>query len=132
MSYQATTALTKIQALKKRIRVIQGGTSAGKTIAILLYLIDLAQTHEGLSISVVSETIPHLKRGARRDFLNIMHEHRFYQDGCWSRSDNIYTFKNRSYIEFFQPMTRVRLGVLGVMCYLSTSVIMSVIVPMTS
>jgi len=37
--YSQTTAYKKIASLDKRIRVIQGGTSAGKTIAILLYLI---------------------------------------------------------------------------------------------
>lgn len=99
--YKETTALRKILALKKRIRIIQGGSSAGKTIAILLVLIDIAQSTEGKLISVVSETVPHLKRGVIRDFISIMEAQGYYQDGRWNRSDFIYTFESGSRIEFF-------------------------------
>jgi phage terminase large subunit len=51
--------------------------------------------------SVVSESIPHLKRGAMRDFLNIMQQHGYYNDSAWNRTDYIYTFENGSQIEFF-------------------------------
>ena len=101
MSYQQTTALHKIANLKKRIRVIQGGTSAGKTIAILMYLIDLALKYDGISVSVVAESVPHLKRGAIRDFLNIIKEQNYYVDDDWNRTDSIYRFSNGSYVEFF-------------------------------
>lgn len=99
--FQSTTAYEKIKSLSKRIRVVQGGTSAGKTIAILLYLISAAQTEKGLSISVVAESVPHLKRGAMRDFLNIMQTHHYFEEKRWNRSDSIYTFETGSYIEFF-------------------------------
>lgn len=99
--FKATTAVHKIAKLKKRLKIIQGGSSAGKTIAILLLLIDIAQTRENLLISVVSETMPHLKRGAMRDFLNIMQNHRYYKEDNWNRTDNIYTFDTNSKIEFF-------------------------------
>jgi len=52
-------------------------------------------------ISVVSETMPHLKRGAMRDFLNIMQQHGYYQESSWNRSDFIYLFPNGNKIEFF-------------------------------
>lgn len=99
--YQATTALRRIQKLNKRLRIIQGGSSAGKTIATLLILIDRAQREKGKLISVVSETMPHLKRGAIRDFLSIMEEHGYYKDDRWNRSDFIYTFETGCRIEFF-------------------------------
>lgn len=99
--YKRTTAVNKIIKCKKRIRVIQGGSSAGKTIAILLILIDIAQSQKGKLISVVSETIPHLKRGAIRDFLSIMEEHHYYKEANWNRTDYIYTFETGSKIEFF-------------------------------
>src|SRR3990167_2428109 len=101
MAYQATTALKKIRRLKKRLRIIQGGSSAGKTIAILLVLIDRAQREKGKLISVVSETMPHLKRGAIRDFLGIMEEHGYYKEDLWNRTDFTYTFETGSKIEFF-------------------------------
>ena len=97
-----TTAFRKIAGLTKRIRIIQGGTSASKTISILLYLIAYAQTDKKKTLtSVVSESIPHLKRGAIRDFKNIMQEHNYWDESRWSASDSIYTFETGSQIEFF-------------------------------
>ena len=55
MPYIATTATKKLLKLKQRIRVVAGGTSAGKTIAILEILIDYAQSNKGKLISVVSD-----------------------------------------------------------------------------
>jgi phage terminase large subunit len=101
MQFQATTALKKIRRLDKRLKVIQGGSSAGKTIAILLILIDRLQREKGLISSVVSETMPHLKRGAIRDFLNIMEAQGYYKDDRWNRSDFVYTFETGSRLEFF-------------------------------
>ncbi len=99
--FQATTATQKILKLTKRIRGVSGGTGASKTISILLWLIDYAQTHRGKVISIVSESLPHLKRGAMRDFLNIMSEHEYYKDENWNKSDFIYTFPTGTKIEFF-------------------------------
>jgi phage terminase large subunit len=97
-----TTAFRKIAALKKRVRICQGGTSASKTISILLYLIAYAQTDKKKTLtSVVAESIPHLKRGALRDFKNIMKEHGYWKELSWSASDSIYTFETGSQIEFF-------------------------------
>lgn len=99
--FTATTATKKLLKLNKRIRGVSGGTSASKTISILLILIDYAQRNRGELISVVSETLPHLKRGAIRDFLNIMQEHRYFKDDLWNKSDFTYTFETGSRIEFF-------------------------------
>lgn len=88
--------------MRKRLKVIQGGSSAGKTIAVLLILIDRAQTNtEKEIISVVSESFPHLQRGAMRDFLNIMEGHNYYEEERWNRTNSIYTFETGSRIEFF-------------------------------
>lgn len=99
--FQETTATRKILSLKKRIRAVCGGTSASKTISILLYLIDKAQSEKGLLISVVAESMPHLKKGAMRDFLNIMQSHNYYKEDNWNRTDSIYTFETGSKLEFF-------------------------------
>jgi len=102
MAYSETTALHKIAKLNKKVRIVQGGTSAGKTIAILLYLIALAQTDKQKTLtSVVSESIPHLKRGAIRDFKNILQAHNYWKDNNWNATDSIYTFETGSQIEFF-------------------------------
>lgn len=100
--YQATTATRKVMAMTRRIRGIQGGTSASKTISILLFLIHLAQSDRVPTLaSIVSESVPHLKRGAMRDFKNIMQRHHYWKDANWNATDSIYTFETGSQIEFF-------------------------------
>lgn len=97
-----TTATKKIKALSKRIRAIQGGSSASKTISILIYLIARAQSDKEPTLtSIVSESIPHLKRGAMRDFKNIMQTHHYWSDSNWNVQDSTYTFETGSQIEFF-------------------------------
>lgn len=96
-----TTAINKIEALEKRIKIIQGGTSAGKTYSILVVLITHAATYEKTEISVVAETIPHLRRGALKDFLKIMKDNGRYLDERFNKSLLRYEFYNGSYIEFF-------------------------------
>ena len=66
-----------------------------------MILIDYAQTHPNELISVVSESYPHLKRGAMRDFLNIMEDRQYFRDNEWNKTDSTYEFKNKSKIEFF-------------------------------
>lgn len=100
--YVQTTAVRKLLSLKTRIKGIAGGTSASKTISILQILINKAQTDKTPTLtSVTSESVPHLKRGAMRDFINIMQEHGYFKDGAWNRTDFIYTFETGSRIEFF-------------------------------
>ena len=96
-----TTAINKIIALKKRVKIIQGGTSAGKTFGILPVLISKAANKPLLEISVVAESIPHLRRGALKDFLTIMKTTNRYFDERFNKSLLRYEFGNGSYIEFF-------------------------------
>ena len=96
-----TTAINKIIKLKKRVKIIQGGTSAGKTFGILPILIDKATKNPNIEISVVAESIPHLRRGALKDFLNIMKWTGRYFEQRFNKSFLRYEFANGSYIEFF-------------------------------
>lgn len=100
--FGTTTALLKVNQMMKRIRAVQGGTSASKTISILLYLIARSQSDKHPTLtSIVSESIPHLKRGAMRDFKNIMVSSKYWKDDAWNSTDSIYTFETGSQIEFF-------------------------------
>jgi len=99
--FQRTTAINKILALKKRIKIVQGGTSAGKTYGILPILIDRAAKTPNTEISVVSESIPHLRRGALRDFVKIMKSINRFVDDRFNKSLLKYEFANGSFIEFF-------------------------------
>ena len=96
-----TTAINKILRLKKRIKIIQGGTSAGKTFGIIPVLIDKAARQNGLEISIVAESIPHLRRGALKDFLKIMKWTNRYYDERFNKTLLRYEFANGSVIEFF-------------------------------
>ena len=55
--FKYTTAIKKLRRLKKRIKKIPGGTSAGKTFGIIPILIDRATRNKGLEISIVSESL---------------------------------------------------------------------------
>jgi len=99
--FKRTKAINKILALKKRIKIVQGGTSAGKTYGIIPILINKAINISGLEISIVAESIPHLRRGCIKDCLKILKETNRYFDQQYNRSLLRYEFKNGSYIEFF-------------------------------
>lgn len=111
MEYCDTTALERIERLKKRIRIIQGGTSAGKTIAILLLVLDLSFEVQNDVISIVSDTFPNLRRGALRDFQRILagtSRDRFFEE-----IKTTHTFKNiftGTIIEFFSTDDMGALG----------------------
>jgi phage terminase large subunit len=99
--FEVTTAIKKILHLKKRIKIIQGGTSAGKTFGIIPVLISKAAKTPNLEISIVAESIPHLRRGALKDFINIMKWTSRFFEGRFNKSLLRYDFGNGSYIEFF-------------------------------
>ena len=101
MRVKKTIAFHKLKKLQSRVRIVKGGTSASKTISILCLLIDYAIRNEGKEISVVSESIPHLRRGALKDFLGILRGLNRYKDDQYNKSTLKYTFTNGSYIEFF-------------------------------
>ena len=98
-----TTTAIKIDGFRKRIRIVQGGSSAGKTFAILSLLYSYAANPEcgPLEISVVSESIPHLRRGALKDFLKMLNTTGLYQEELYNRTLLRYDFPHGSYIEFF-------------------------------
>ena len=100
-SFVYTSAIKKLRKLNKRIKVIPGGTSAGKTYGIIPILIDKAIKNPNSEISIVSESVPHLRRGAMKDFEKIMKTTNRWNDKSFSRTLLKYTFFNGSYIEFF-------------------------------
>lgn len=101
---QSTSALKKLVKLYRdgsRKRVVQGGTSAGKTFSIIPILIAHAQKNPMREISIVSESVPHLRRGCIKDFVKIMTLMGRYEDHRFNKGNLKYTFSNGSYIEFF-------------------------------
>ncbi|MEO6977429.1 MAG: phage terminase large subunit, partial [Mucilaginibacter sp.] len=88
---------------EKCFRVIanQGSTRSSKTFSICQLLLTIAM-EETKTISVVSPSLPHLKKGARRDFLEIVEDLGIYDDQNFNATDQIYSFpETGSFIEFF-------------------------------
>ena len=83
------------------IVVNQGGTSSGKTYAILQVLFAKAIS-EACIITVVGQDIPNLKVGALRDAIDIHNgdEAIKQQVTFYNRSDRVFSFRNGSIIEF--------------------------------
>ena len=85
----------------------RGGTRSTKTYSALQFLVFLAV---GLMakkiISVVSETLPHLKKGAIRDFEEILQDEGIISgalrdDPRWNATDHFFQFAQGTIIEFF-------------------------------
>ena len=90
-------------AYRKGYRYIinQGSSRSSKTYSILQLLITIATfSSKPLIISVVSATLPHLKRGAIRDFNDILLRSGLYSDSSWNKTSLTYSIGS-SLIEFF-------------------------------
>lgn len=87
---------------KERIRINQGGTSSSKTYTILDLLFLLGIQNKGWVITVVSETIPNLKKGAYRDAKVIHSSSDLYKSYYTkiNKTERTFYCKNGSIIEF--------------------------------
>lgn len=101
-NFKDTQATRRIFSLKKRIRAIAGGTAASKTISILIWLINYCQSKENVNkiATVVSESYPHLEKGAMRDFENIMKDRGYWKDSQWNKTKHLYDFGRGNILEF--------------------------------
>lgn len=98
--YQVTTALRKLNLLKRKTRIIQGSQGAGKTISILIQLINGAQHNDFFEITIVQAELSKAKKTIVRDFLKILNGYGLFNRQAWNKSESTYTFPNGSYIEF--------------------------------
>lgn len=105
MDWHTTRTFEKIcAALDEEPRYIdnRGGARSGKTYAELQLAALLAMKDPQPTItSVVSENLPHLKRGAIRDFREALSNEGLWDENAWNKSECIYTFPTGSIIEFF-------------------------------
>ncbi|MBX3045145.1 MAG: PBSX family phage terminase large subunit [Candidatus Kapabacteria bacterium] len=87
---------------KYKIIVNQGGTRSGKTYSIMQFLIMLGyNASSSLEISVVSHTLPHIKKGVKRDFEKITQSIGIFEDKKFNKTDLVYRFTPETYMEFF-------------------------------
>lgn len=87
---------------KHRVIANKGGTRSGKTYAVMQLLLVIATTRKK-AISVVSESVPHIKRGSLKDLREILENEGMIEgrDYTENKTDLIFTFPNGSTIEFF-------------------------------
>lgn len=83
-----------------RVFIISGGQGAGKTISILMLIIDYAHRNDKKKISIISAELSKMKKTVIKDFLDIMNDWNMMQYGRWNISENTFTFKNGTFIEF--------------------------------
>jgi phage terminase large subunit len=96
---QQTTALRKIAALKKPIKVIQGGQGASKTFSILILLIQHAASKPNKEILILSAELTKMRLTVIKDFVKIMQLANIYQDSRFI-AGTLYRFPNGSFIKF--------------------------------
>jgi phage terminase large subunit len=94
-----TTALRKIAAMTKRIKVIQGGQGAGKTFSILMLIINHASSNEGLDIYIASAELSKMRITVIKDFVKIMRLFGIFDRNSW-KGGKEYEFRNKSKITF--------------------------------
>ena len=79
----------------------EGGSRSSKSYSVVQLLIHIAISNPNTRISMVSHSLPHIKRGVYRDFKNILEQWNIWDEKEFRYTDFIYTFKNGSYIELF-------------------------------
>lgn len=80
--------------------VNQGATWSGKTVNILLLLAEIAiQRKKPTRIGVFSESLPHLRLGAMRDFERILMGNGWYNEADHNKTEHRYNFRN-NFIQF--------------------------------
>lgn len=99
MNIVVTTALKKISALRKRIKIIQGGQGAGKTIAILILIINHAYSNSGKDIYIASQELSKMRITIIKDFLNVLKMLGVWDKDNW-KAGKEYTAPNGSRITF--------------------------------
>lgn len=96
---QSTTSLRKIAALKKKIRVIRGGQGSGKTISILILLINHAFAKEHREILIISAELTKMRLTVIKDFVKVMRLMGVYEESRFI-AGTLYRFPNGSFIKF--------------------------------
>lgn len=77
-----------------------GGTRSSKTISLSQLMYVIATVKQGAVCSIVSETLPHLRKGAMRDFFWWLNKEGIYNEKFHNKTENIYEV-GKSIIEFF-------------------------------
>jgi phage terminase large subunit len=94
-----TDTLNELNMGTRRI-IHQGGQWSGKTVNILAVLATLCAQEDGGVTTVTSQSFPHLKGGALRDFEMYVYPDFKSEIKQYHKTDHIFTFKSGSMLEF--------------------------------
>jgi phage terminase large subunit len=102
---EPTTIFFKNKEANTRYVFNEGGSRSSKTYSVnqTAHAIT-AESPVPIIFSIVSETMPHLRKGAMRDFFLFLKNNNLYNEKLHNKSDNIYHV-NKSIIEFFSVDT---------------------------
>jgi phage terminase large subunit len=96
-----TVIFDKNLTAKTRYVFNEGGSRSSKTYSINQVFFNIAiESKNPIILSIVSESMPHLRKGAMRDFLQFLKNNNLYDERLHNKSDNIFQI-NKSIIEFF-------------------------------
>lgn len=79
----------------------RGGSRSSKTYSLMQIAYLIATLNDNKTISVVSESLPHLKKGAMKDFFDFLKINKLYDVKNHNKTDCSYSFPTGSVIEFF-------------------------------
>lgn len=91
--------------------VNEGGSSSSKSWSILQVLIAIAldKTKPKQRISIVSHSLPHLRKGVMADFFGIIDNMGIYSEVNHNKTSNMYTFDGTgTQVEFFSIDTEIK------------------------
>lgn len=100
---QATTALRKISAMRKRIWCIQGGQGAGKTYSILILILNTALKNSNREIYIASAELSKMRTTVIKDFVKVIHSFGVWDEVNFTGRDHgtpLCRFKNGSFVHF--------------------------------
>lgn len=83
-----------------RYIIHEGGTRSGKTHSVLTSLFHIVNSRQSIA-SVVSETFPHLRKGAIRDYQRILQPQGMWDERDWNKTDSIHSIGAGRVLEFF-------------------------------
>lgn len=95
-----TKVFDKLALSKAPLTVSQGSSSSSKTWSHLQLFYLKAKKHDNKLFSITSESLPHLKKGAMRDFFNMLKQEGVYSEKFHNKTEAYYEV-NKSIIEFF-------------------------------
>lgn len=99
MILHQTTAIRKIAGLRKRIKGVQGGQGAGKSVAILMLLCNHASSNTGKEIFIASDELSKMRITIIKDFIKVMEGFGIFVRERWV-DGTLYRFPNGSFIRF--------------------------------